>query len=101
MTFYQDYVITIYRTPTLTDKTGLSLTAEGADVPIAYKTASGEATGFDRSVTEYSATIPRSAESVTVTLKPLGKELRAVCKRRSGTPCPWTAKRAYRRTRCR
>lgn len=72
-TFYQDYVITIYRTPTLTDKTGLSLTAEGADVPIAYKTASGEATGFDRSVTEYSATIPRSAESVTVTLKPFGK----------------------------
>lgn len=73
VTFYQDYVITIYRTPTLTDKTGLSLTAEGADVPIAYKTASGEATGFDRSVTEYSATIPRSAESVTVTLKPFGK----------------------------
>ena len=51
VTFYQDYVITIYRTPTLTDKTGLSLAAEGADVPIAYKTASGEATGFDRSVT--------------------------------------------------
>ena len=73
VTFYQDYVITIYRTPTLTDKTGLSLTAEGADVPIAYKTASGEATGFDRSVTEYSATIPRSAESVTVTLKPQSK----------------------------
>ena len=73
VTFYQDYVITIYRTPTLTDKTGLSLAAEGADVPIAYKTASGEATGFDRSVTEYSATIPRSAESVTVTLKPFGK----------------------------
>lgn len=47
VTFYQDYVITIYRTPTLTDKTGLSLAAEGADVPIAYKTASGEATGFD------------------------------------------------------
>ncbi len=73
VTFYQDYVITIYRTPTLTDKTGLSLAAEGADVPIAYKTASGEATGFDRSVTEYSATIPRSAESVTVTLKPQSK----------------------------
>ena len=73
VTFYQDYVITIYRTPTLTDKTGLSLTAEGADVPIAYKAASGEATGFDRSVTEYSATIPRSAESVTVTLKPQSK----------------------------
>ena len=51
VTFYQDYVITIYRTPTLTDKTGLSLAAEDADVPIAYKTASGEATGFDRSVT--------------------------------------------------
>ena len=45
-TFYQDYVITIYRTPTLTDKTGLSLAAEGADVPIAYKTASGEATAL-------------------------------------------------------
>ncbi len=42
-------------------------------MPIAYKTASGEATGFDRSVTEYSATVPRSAESVTVTLKPFGK----------------------------
>ena len=71
--FYQDYVITIYRTPTLTDGTGLSLAADGAEVPIAYKTASEEKTGFDRGVTTYSATIPRSAESVTVTLKPYGK----------------------------
>ena len=73
ITFYQDYVITIYKTPTLTDGTGLSLRLEGTEVPIAYKTANEEKTGFDRSVTAYSATIPRSAESVTVTLKPYGK----------------------------
>ena len=73
VTFYQDYVITIYKTPTLTNGSGLSLGLEGTEVPIAYRTANGEKTGFDRSVTEYSATVPRSAESVTVTLKPYGK----------------------------
>lgn len=71
---YQDYSITLHKILTLKDTNGLRLTAEGIDTPLSYKNTAGEeVTGFDRDITDYRATLPRSAEEAVLTLEPYGE----------------------------
>lgn len=69
---YQDYRITVCKTPTLKNVSGLRLTVEEQETPVFPK--GSESAGFDRDVTDYTATIARAAAYALVTLAPYGSD---------------------------